>query len=178
MSSRENRTIAGTIPFIVPSCITTDTVLWRDSFARSLKLVLCLRSLAQVTLPLPSPNKNLGYVADQTLFSYMSTKAAGGRDLFYQLPCGWNHQMSLHYSVLDPTFLRYQICDTPCNLVHGNERQFKKTIDALQGDPTGRACRPSLDHLRCNVYPYNSSTMFASHILDFMREKCCSLART
>lgn len=43
------------------------------------------------------PVQKLGWVADQTLFSLMSTPAAGGGSLFYTLPCGWNRQTSTAY---------------------------------------------------------------------------------
>jgi hypothetical protein len=129
----------------------------------------------QVALPLPE-EKSLGYVADQTLFSLMSTDAAGGRELFYSLPCGWNRQLSQSYSAATGVaYLRHWSCSAQCNLVHANEREWKPVVRALQQDPTGRTCTQSLDWFRCNLKPFNIWLSFASNAMDMLRE-CCGRA--
>ena len=34
---------------------------------------------------------------DQTLYSWMTVNGSGAESLFFELPCGWNRQLSYHY---------------------------------------------------------------------------------
>ena len=88
---------------------------------------------------------HIGYLGDQTMFSVMRDRAPS---LFYQLPCGWNRQLSNHF-VGHPRFAEYYACDEPCSLVHANQPQFKPVIGALQRlrrRPSCADCRAALAH--------------------------------
>jgi hypothetical protein len=61
----------------------------------------------------------IGWLGDQTLYSWMSVNGTGGRDVFHVLPCGWNRQIGTHMAGWKG-FWASHACATPCHLLHGN----------------------------------------------------------
>jgi len=94
-----------------------------------------------VGIPIKPERTRLGYIADQTLFSFMShPTAAGAAELFFVLPCGWNRQLSPQYWTT-PGFLATHQCSGPCHLLHANFKPYKRLLEGwIQSDPTGRTC--------------------------------------
>ena len=97
---------------------------------------------------MPMKEGGIGWLGDQTLYSWMSVNSTGARSLFYELPCGWNRQIGTHMSSW-PGFWRRNICGLPCHLLHGNFVHHKRFMEELKRDPTGRSCRRAvLGHRR------------------------------
>lgn len=108
------------------------------------------------------PSGSLGWVADQTLYSWATHPAYGGAEasaLFHVLPCGWNRQMSQENwepfrkarqrrrrSMRDPRAvvsmsMPAHTCSHPCHVLHANFLPYKSLVrDRLQADPSGASC--------------------------------------
>ena len=67
----------------------------------------------------PMKEGGIGWLGDQTLYSWMSVNGTGGNHIFHILPCGWNRQIGTHMAGW-PHFWRTHECNAPCNLIHGN----------------------------------------------------------
>ena len=44
----------------------------------------------------PMKPGGIGWLGDQTLYSWMSVNGTGAREVFNVLPCGWNRQIGTH----------------------------------------------------------------------------------
>ena len=63
--------------------------------------------------------KYIGYLGDQTLYSYMAVSHA---DLMHRLPCEWNRQLSMQFGFRNRTT---HTCPRQCALLHANFRPLK-----------------------------------------------------
>ena len=87
---------------------------------------------AYTVRPMRHPMKpgGIGWLGDQTLYSWMSVNGTGGRDVFHLIPCGWNRQIGTHMAGW-PHFWERHRCATPCHLLHGNYVGHKKVSPRL-----------------------------------------------
>ena len=94
------------------------------------------------TRPMRHPMKpgGIGWLGDQTLYSWMSVNGSGAQHIFHVLPCGWNRQIGTHMAGWKG-FWKAHRCAEPCALLHGNFANHKKFMEALKEDPTGASCR-------------------------------------
>ena len=81
----------------------------------------------------------IGWLGDQTLYSWMSVNGSGAQHIFHVLPCGWNRQIGTHMAGWKG-FWAAHACDAPCHLLHGNFRRAQ----ALHGEPEARQQRRHL----------------------------------
>lgn len=72
----------------------------------------------------------IGYLGDQTLYSYM---AGNHSDLLYNLPCEWNRQLSMHFGFRNATV---HACLQPCGIMHANYLSLKCVAELMQKDPS------------------------------------------
>ena len=45
---------------------------------------------------MPMKPGGIGWLGDQTLYSWMTVNGTGGRQVFHVIPCGWNRQIGTH----------------------------------------------------------------------------------
>ncbi len=74
--------------------------------------------------------KYIGYLGDQTLYSYMAVSHA---DLMHRLPCEWNRQLSMQFGFRNATVHE---CPRRCGLLHANFGPLKCVAAAMQADPS------------------------------------------
>lgn len=148
-----------------------------DGMRRSAIYASLLRGYSQKgqsALPMPAKKRKLGWMADQTLFSLMSTPKAGGASLFFELPCGWNRQTSTSHSMRPGNFAKWHACESACHVVHGNEWESKKVVSSLHQDPSGRSCRRVVHDYRCSLMPFRDPRSQASIMWDLVANNCCT----
>ena len=89
---------------------------------------------------LPMKPGGIGWLGDQTLYSWMSANGSkGGRAVFHMLPCGWNRQIGTHMAAW-PGFWARHACASRCHLLHGNYMNHKGLMESLKA--RRRALRP------------------------------------
>eukprot|EP00967_Tisochrysis_lutea_P069414 scaffold91227_cov27-Tisochrysis_lutea.AAC.2 len=64
--------------------------LWRLIASTS---TFCSGKRASAGAP-PMKDGGIGWLGDQTLYSWMSVNSTGHRRFFHDLPCGWNRQVT------------------------------------------------------------------------------------
>merc|ERR1712060_553897 len=126
---------------------------------------------------MPPHKKQLGWMADQTLMSWQSTSAAGGRSLFYEVPCGWNRQMSTYWAKRFSSWgQNTHLCQSSCFALHGNgaPSESKRVIESLMADPTGRSCRSLMHSYHCTVSVFRDITKLQpARMLSMVARDCC-----
>ena len=121
---------------------------------------------------LPMKPGGIGWLGDQTLYSWMSVNGSGAEDLFFELPCGWNRQIGTHMAGWRG-FWRSNRCSEPCQLLHGNYVNHKKLLEALKQDPTGASCRAVVRRFRKTEPLFRDGTPDA-RMIDMVGAKCCA----
>ena len=119
----------------------------------------------------PMKPGGIGWLGDQTLYSWMSVNGTGGREVFHLIPCGWNRQIGTHMAGW-PHFWRDHTCITPCHLLHGNYVGHKKFMEALKADPSGRQCKAIVQRQRATEKIFRPGTADAK-MLDIVENTCC-----
>jgi len=119
----------------------------------------------------PMKDGGIGWLGDQTLYSWMSVNSTGHRRFFHDLPCGWNRQIGTHMSSW-PRFWRTHACHMPCRLLHGNFVEHKGFMEELKADPTGASCTDVVDRHRLTDPKFKDGTADA-RMLDVVRRTCC-----
>tara|TARA_B110001452_G_scaffold41582_1_gene31859 strand:- start:2143 stop:3393 length:1251 start_codon:yes stop_codon:yes gene_type:complete len=120
---------------------------------------------------LPMKPGGIGWLGDQTLYSWMSVNGSGAEWLFFELPCGWNRQIGTHMAGWKG-FWKAHRCAEPCALLHGNFANHKQFMEALKEDPTGASCRAVVRRFRRNDHLFRDHTPDA-RMLDMVGAKCC-----
>lgn len=118
----------------------------------------------------PMKPGGIGWLGDQTLYSWMSVNGTGGREVFHELPCGWNRQIGTHMASWRGFWERHR-CDMRCSLLHGNFASHKKFMEALKSDPTGASCRQTVQRYRGDK-DFRQGTPDA-RMLDVVDRTCC-----
>jgi len=77
-----------------------------------------------------SDRRYIGYLGDQTLYSFMAWSHA---DLLYQLPCEWNRQLSMQFGFRNASV---HSCPRRCGLLHANFGVLKCVANVMQSDPS------------------------------------------
>ena len=112
----------------------------------------------------------IGWLGDQTLYSWMSVNGSGANHIFYQIPCGWNRQTGTHTASWKG-FWESWVCDEPCNLLHGNFVQHKVFMETLRKDASGQTCRATVAKFRSSQdFRHGSAD---ARVLDMVDTKCC-----
>eukprot|EP00965_Chrysotila_dentata_P241641 6204403-Pleurochrysis_carterae.AAC.2 len=124
---------------------------------------------------MPMKPGGIGWLGDQTLYSWMTVNGTGARQIFYEIPCGWNRQIGTHMAGW-PGFWSRHACQGPCHLLHGNYVAHKSFMEQLKRDPTGRSCARVVRHHRTNDPLFRNGTADA-RMLDMIGEKCCRSIR-
>ena len=117
----------------------------------------------------PMKPGGIGWLGDQTLYSWMSVNGTGAREVFNVLPCGWNRQIGTHMAGW-PGFWERHACDSRCNLLHGNYVGHKKFMEALKHDPSGRTCAKTVRDARVRDPAFRPKA--DAKMLDVV-EQCC-----
>ena len=120
---------------------------------------------------LPMKPGGIGWLGDQTLYSWMSVNGSGAEWLFFEMPCGWNRQIGTHMAGW-PGFWRRHRCTEPCRLLHGNYAHHKTFMEALKQDPTGATCRAVVRRFRKKERLFRDGTPDA-RMIDMVGAKCC-----
>ena len=115
--------------------------------------------------------KYIGYLGDQTLYSWMSVNGSGAQHIFHVLPCGWNRQIGTHMAGWKG-FWAAHACDAPCHLLHGNFVEHKRFMESLKRDSSGGTCRKVVADHRARDRLFRSGTPDA-RMLDMVQRKCC-----
>ena len=118
----------------------------------------------------PMKPGGIGWLGDQTLYSWMSVNSSGARDVFHVLPCGWNRQIGTHMASW-PHFWERHRCDSPCYLLHGNYVGHKRLMESLKQDPAGKRCREIVASYRGDR-SFRAGTADA-RMLDVIDKTCC-----
>jgi hypothetical protein len=128
---------------------------------------------AYTSTPMRYPMKEggIGWLGDQTLYSWMSVNASGGRSVFHLLPCGWNRQTGTHMAGW-PHFWRDHQCDAPCNLIHGNFVGHKRFMESLKADPGGASCKRVVAQYKRSDRAFRPGSADA-RMLDVIDRTCC-----
>ena len=113
----------------------------------------------------------IGWLGDQTLYSWMTANGTGARDIFHLLPCGWNRQIGTHMAGW-PGFWEANRCESPCHLLHGNYVGHKKLMESLKSDPTGGSCRETVRKYRAQVAAFRDGTA-DGRMLKLVGDNCC-----
>ena len=118
----------------------------------------------------PMKPGGIGWLGDQTLYSWMSVNGTGARQVFHVIPCGWNRQIGTHMADWKGFWERHR-CSGPCSLLHGNYLGHKPFMESLKEDPTGRSCHQT-------VARYRGSRKFRlgsadAKMLDIIDQTCC-----
>ena len=131
---------------------------------------------AYTVKPMRHPMKpgGIGWLGDQTLYSWMSVNGTGARDLFHLIPCGWNRQIGTHMAGW-PHFWERHRCATPCHLLHGNYVGHKKLMESLKADPTGQSCVATVRRYRQTERAFRPGTADA-RMLNVIERTCCRTA--
>lgn len=113
----------------------------------------------------------IGYLGDQTLYTFM---AASHPRFFYNLPCQWNRQLSLHFGFKNASVHR---CEERCGLVHANYAPLKCVANLMQQDPSCASWKRLQDEaLTSKSCPRNlqpsARRMFMSSVRVFFSD-CC-----
>jgi len=74
--------------------------------------------------------RRIGYLGDQTLYAYLFALRP---DLFHQLPCEWNRQISGHFGFHNSSVHE---CPRRCGILHANFQPFKCIAWMLQAEPS------------------------------------------
>jgi hypothetical protein len=119
----------------------------------------------------PMKDNGIGWLGDQTLYSWMSVNSTGYRSFFHELPCGWNRQIGTHMAGW-PHFWREHACRSPCRLLHGNYVAHKPFMEALKADPTGASCGAVVASFRRANPVFRDGTADA-RMLDMVGRSCC-----
>ena len=119
----------------------------------------------------PMKEGGIGWLGDQTLYSWMSVNATGGRNIFHLLPCGWNRQIGTHMAGWKG-FWQAHACSTPCYLIHGNYVAHKSFMESLKQDPTGATCRAIVARHRRSDRIFRPGSADA-RMLDVVETTCC-----
>ncbi len=113
----------------------------------------------------------IGWLGDQTLYSWMSVNASEAAHIFFRLPCGWNRQTGTHAAGWKG-FWRMHACDSPCKLIHANGPPGHKAfIEALKRDPQGRSCASTVQSFRQK--PEFREGTADRRVLDMIGKQCC-----
>ena len=115
--------------------------------------------------------RRIGYLGDQTLYSWMSVNGSGAQHIFHVLPCGWNRQIGTHMAGWKG-FWAAHACDAPCHLLHGNFVEHKRFMESLKRDSSGGTCRKVVADHRARDRLFRSGTPDA-RMLDMVQRKCC-----
>ena len=118
----------------------------------------------------PMKPGGIGWLGDQTLYSWMSVNSSGARDVFHVLPCGWNRQIGTHMAGWRGFWDRHR-CDGRCSLLHGNFADHKRFMESLKQDPTGRSCLQTVARYRGDR-AFRPGTPDA-RMLDVVANTCC-----
>ena len=113
----------------------------------------------------------IGWLGDQTLYSWMSVNGSGAQHIFHVLPCGWNRQIGTHMAGWKG-FWAAHACDAPCHLLHGNFVEHKRFMESLKRDSSGGTCRKVVADHRARDRLFRSGTPDA-RMLDMVQRKCC-----
>jgi len=120
---------------------------------------------------LPMKPGGIGWLGDQTLYSWMTVNGThGGRRVFHVLPCGWNRQIGTHMAGWRG-FWQSHACATPCYLLHGNFIHHKSFMESLKADPTGRSCKEVVARHRLDQHFSKGSA--DARMLDVVERECC-----
>jgi len=120
---------------------------------------------------LPMKPGGIGWLGDQTLYSWMSVNGSGAQHIFHVLPCGWNRQIGTHMAGWKG-FWAAHACDAPCHLLHGNFVEHKRFMESLKRDSSGGTCRKVVADHRARDRLFRSGTPDA-RMLDMVQRKCC-----
>jgi hypothetical protein len=122
--------------------------------------------------PIKAPMKpgGIGWLGDQTLYSWMSVNGTGAAAVFHLLPCGWNRQIGTHMAGW-PGFWRSHRCAERCRLLHGNFLSHKRLMESLKADPSGRTCRATVERYRGDKDFKRGSA--DARMLDMIDRSCC-----
>ena len=113
----------------------------------------------------------IGWLGDQTLYSWMSVNGSGAQHIFHVLPCGWNRQIGTHMAGWKG-FWAAHACDAPCHLLHGNFVEHKRFMESLKRDSSGGTCRKVVADHRARDRLFRSGTPDA-RMLDMVQRTCC-----
>ena len=141
---------------------------------RSARYAELLDAYKAAPMRYPMKEGGIGWLGDQTLYSWMSVNASGGRSIFHLVPCGWNRQTGTHMAGW-PHFWRDHACDSPCNLIHGNFVGHKKLMESLKSDPTGGTCKQVVAQYKRSERAFRPGTADA-RMLDVIERTCCPAA--
>ena len=119
----------------------------------------------------PMKEGGIGWLGDQTLYSWMSVNGTGGRQVFHMLPCGWNRQIGTHMAGW-PRFWRWHACGSPCRLLHGNFVGHKRFVEHLKAAPSGASCSAVVASHRATDATFRNGTADA-RMLDVVARTCC-----
>lgn len=124
--------------------------------------------LAYAQRRMPMKPGGIGWLGDQTLYSWMTVNGTGARPIFHLLPCGWNRQIGTHMANWAGFWDRHR-CSSRCYLLHGNYVGHKKFMESLKQDPTGRSCGATVNRYR-GIFPRGSAD---ARMLDVVARECC-----
>ena len=113
----------------------------------------------------------IGWLGDQTLYSWMSVNGTGAREVFHLLPCGWNRQIGTHMAGWKGFWVAHA-CQGPCHLLHGNYAAHKRFMESLKQDPTGDSCRAVVAQYRRTDRLFRVGTPDA-RMLSVVQHTCC-----
>lgn len=118
----------------------------------------------------PMKPGGIGWLGDQTLYSWMTVNGTGARQVFHILPCGWNRQIGTHMAGWKG-FWRSHRCADRCHLLHGNYVGHKRLMETLKQDPTGASCHAVVRSYRGTRDFRNGSA--DARMLDVIGSSCC-----
>ena len=75
----------------------------------------------------------IGYLGDQSLYTWMAAAWSPWRHLFHTLPCEWNRQLSMHFGFNNASV---HSCPRRCALLHANWQPVKCIAPVMQMQPS------------------------------------------
>lgn len=110
----------------------------------------------------------IGYLGDQSLYSWLAASWSEWNNLFYTLPCEWNRQLSMHFGFENSSV---HSCPRRCSIVHLNWRPIKCVAQVMQSNPSCKNWERFQLHLSSQKTNVRPATTTESSSLNIM-EKC------
>lgn len=123
------------------------------------------------TLPL-NGKRGLGLLGDQTLYSWMTVNGTTTQRRVAQLSCVWNFQVGAWPEAVREGQRWATVCESGCNVLHGNGEHGKLIFSVLSKDPSGSLCAAGFASQRQSRRFREGST--SARLLSRSATICCS----
>lgn len=122
-------------------------------------------------LPL-NGERGIGVVGDQTLYSWMTVNGTGVQGRIARLPCNFNYQVGAWPETVQAGDRWTELCETGCDVLHGNGAYGKVVIDDLSSEPNGERCSLAFARQQVGTRHYPAGSI-SEMLLNRSARDCC-----